>query len=317
MRCCLRVAAFFVALLSISGSLTAQEASKPAAMDMRAEAARLRLRTSSAELDQRMVEVAKKAENAPSLRGMSPADRKELIEFVFGNMLFVLLHELGHVHIAEMGLPVLGQEEDAADSFAIISMLVVGSKFSDKVLMQATRGWFAAARRDTRRRVKPAFYDAHSLDQQRAFRVVCLLVGSNPEGFRQLANDSKLPQERQETCGADFSNAQWSWEKVLTPHLRNTDEPMTPIGTSYQDGGAAFNGIAQVFRDLGLLEGAANFASVAFRWRAPYALEMRSCGSPNSSWEAPSRKLVLCYELVKDFIDLYKSELSERARKRR
>jgi hypothetical protein len=36
------------------------------------------------------------------------------VEFVAGNMLFVLLHELGHAAITEMGLPVLGRMEDAA-----------------------------------------------------------------------------------------------------------------------------------------------------------------------------------------------------------
>src|SRR5262245_57558352 len=41
---------------------------------------------------------------------------RETIQFIMGNMLFVLLHETGHVMITEMGLPVLGREEDAADS---------------------------------------------------------------------------------------------------------------------------------------------------------------------------------------------------------
>ena len=40
------------------------------------------------------------------------------MEFVTGNMLFALAHEMGHVFITEMGLPVLGQEEDAADAHA-------------------------------------------------------------------------------------------------------------------------------------------------------------------------------------------------------
>jgi hypothetical protein len=44
---------------------------------------------------------------APS--GSTPQQRNDLIEFVTGNMLFALLHEIGHMHIQEMGLPVLGR----------------------------------------------------------------------------------------------------------------------------------------------------------------------------------------------------------------
>jgi Putative metallopeptidase len=35
-------------------------------------------------------------------------------------MLFVLLHEMAHAAITQMGLPVVGKMEDAADSFAAV-----------------------------------------------------------------------------------------------------------------------------------------------------------------------------------------------------
>jgi len=66
------------------------------------------------------------------------------MEFVAGNMLFVLLHELGHAAITEMGLPVLGRMEDAADSFAALRLIRVGSDFSHRVLIEAAKGWFLA-----------------------------------------------------------------------------------------------------------------------------------------------------------------------------
>ena len=52
----------------------------------------------------------------PRLEKMSPAKKKQLVEFVIGNTLFVLTHELGHGLINEFNMPVLGREEDAADS---------------------------------------------------------------------------------------------------------------------------------------------------------------------------------------------------------
>src|SRR5262245_2323379 len=80
--------------------------------------------------------VAVKAyEGSVKLDTKNPAEqkRKEMAEFVAGNMLFVLLHEMAHVHVSEMGLPVLGREEDAADSYATLAMLRMGSEFSYNV----------------------------------------------------------------------------------------------------------------------------------------------------------------------------------------
>src|SRR3954451_9132420 len=45
----------------------------------------------------------------PIPAAFSTERRRETIQFVVGNLLFVLLHEIGHVQVAEMGLPVLGR----------------------------------------------------------------------------------------------------------------------------------------------------------------------------------------------------------------
>jgi Putative metallopeptidase len=80
-------------------------------------------------------------------RGLSPKDRQGLAEFVAGNMLFALLHEAGHAVVNELGLPVLGREEDAADSFAATRLIIAGSASPDRVLAEAAKGWFMTNRR--------------------------------------------------------------------------------------------------------------------------------------------------------------------------
>jgi hypothetical protein len=42
----------------------------------------------------------------PRIKKLSEEQREKLIEFVAGNMLFVLLHELGHAAMHDMGLPI-------------------------------------------------------------------------------------------------------------------------------------------------------------------------------------------------------------------
>src|SRR5688572_26425571 len=73
----------------------------------------------------------------------------------------------------------------------------------------------------------------HGLDQQRAYNIVCLMVGSNPEKFRELATTTQLPAERQGTYRDDYGNASWSWKKALEPHMRKPDQPKTKIEVNY------------------------------------------------------------------------------------
>src|SRR5262249_6414336 len=65
---------------------------------------------------------------------LSPKKKKMLVEFVTGNTLFVLSHKIGHGVINEMDLPIVGHEEDAADSFAINMAIKMNTKMSERVL---------------------------------------------------------------------------------------------------------------------------------------------------------------------------------------
>ena len=80
----------------------------------------------------------------------SPECLRELerhVEFVVGNTLFVLGHETGHALVSEMGIPILGHEENAADVFATLMALKVGDAFSDRTLINVAKGWFLSDRR--------------------------------------------------------------------------------------------------------------------------------------------------------------------------
>ena len=39
----------------------------------------------------------------------------------------------------------------------------------------------------------PAYYGRHGLNEQRAYQIVCLMVGSDPVRFKALADETKLP----------------------------------------------------------------------------------------------------------------------------
>ena len=248
----------------------------------------------------------------PRMRSMSQRQQRDLIEFVTGNMLFVGFHELGHAVIHELGLPVLGREEDAADSFATIALLKIGTDFSYNVLVQAARGWFLSARRDHKEGDMLLFYDAHGLDKQRAFQIVCLMVGSNEDQFKELADWVQMPASRQDTCAGDYSNAQFSWNAELKPHLRAPDQPKSKIDVAYEPVTGKLDVYARSFRAIGFLETIAGYAADLLVWPHPFSVVMQGCGDANASWNPEVRKEILCYEMAEDFAELYRGYTENR-----
>src|SRR5205085_10613043 len=233
-----------------------------------------------------------------------PPKSQELVEFVAGNVLFALTHELGHAAITEMDLIVLGRVEDAADSFATLLALKIGNVFSFGVLKNTAMGWFLNDERNRSQGVRLSFYDEHGLDQQRAYGIVCLMVGSDRQKFKALADRLGMPDERQQSCARDYDNASRSWDKALKPQLRKPDTPQTKISVVYAPSGANIQ-IEQMFRHLGLLERVAERASEQFAWGSEFSLEMHTCGASDAGWYPEVRKVVVCYELASDFAQLY------------
>ena len=64
------------------------------------------------------------------------------VEFALNNSIFVLQHEIGHLFVGEFNLPVLGKEEDAADSLASVMLLSQENETSDQALRDAADGWY-------------------------------------------------------------------------------------------------------------------------------------------------------------------------------
>jgi Putative metallopeptidase len=257
----------------------------------------------------------------PGMKGMSRPQLTGVLEFVAGNMVFVLQHEMGHAQISERNLPVLGgKDEDAADVFAILTMLQMKDEMSYRVLERAAMGWFLTAKRDEKSGSMLTFYDAHGLDRQRAYQIVCLMVGSDPEKFKGLADGSKLPKDRQRSCANDFKNASAAWEELLQPFRRGPDQPKVKMQVVYGEGKGKLDLFARTAKAAQLLETLADFAEERFAWRAPLTLEMRTCGDVGASYNPFERKVHLCYELAEDLAQVYRKygkEMKPSAAKRK
>ena len=265
----------------------------------------------AAELEARIDEVAHTLPSKLGLDKLSAQQQRQLVESMAGNVVFVLTHELGHAVISEMELPVLGREEDTADTFAILTALkVVANDFSAGVLKHAAKGWFLSALRNRREGEAPSYFEQHSLDEQRAYHIVCLMVGYDPVKFADLADETGLPKDRRRTCTWDYDTAARSWAKVMHPNRRAPDQPRPQIEVIYGEGEGDLAPYAEAFRAMRLLETFADYAS-RYAWPAPFTIEMRTCGDVGARWTIPTRRLYICYELAQEFLELFRDYGSE------
>jgi hypothetical protein len=242
----------------------------------------------------------------PKFKKLSPKYLQAITEFVIGNTLFAMLHELGHAATNQLKIPVLGRKEDAADIFAATRLIKFNNDFTDGVLDVAAKGWFMTDRRDTKTGDTVPYYDEHGLDQQRAYQIVCLMVGTGDPKYQSLADGTKLPKDRQKTCANDYADGSGSWDAALMPHLRAPGQPKTKIDVVYGEGKGDLDVFAQGLRAVGLLEAIAERATSAIAWPEPFTVEAQSCGYLNAAWIPDKHKLFLCYELAADFADLYR-----------
>jgi hypothetical protein len=242
---------------------------------------------------QTRIEAAAQAlQNNPRLKNLTQQQRVERVDFVVGNTLVLLLHEVGHVLVSEY-------------TYAALTMLRMGTSFTVQSLADAAKGWFFDARRDQEIGDKPLYYDEHNVSAQRAFQIVCLMVGSDPEKFRSLADQAKMPEERQKTCKRDYRKASEAWGAVLAPHLRQPGQPETKINVVYGDGKGMFDVLANMFRSIRFLETVAEHVQERYLWPHPWTLAMESCGRPGSDYDTDTRIVTMCYEQAFDFVQLY------------
>jgi hypothetical protein len=129
----------------------------------------------------------------------------------------VFEHEFGHALINAYDLPVLGREEDAADDLAVL--LLIPAKAGDQFITDAASFWAALSNRQRVPQLSD-YADVHSFDLQRAFSMLCLLAGSSPEHFQEVAAMKVLPDSRLASCRQEFKQKAQSYEAVLEPHVQ-------------------------------------------------------------------------------------------------
>lgn len=161
-------------------------------------------------------------------------DPAEIEGNVLGATLFFFFHELGHALVSELDIPITGREEDAADDLAALIMLGAdadddGTSEDDgmgALLLAGAVAQFGEMASKPEAFENIIFWDEHSLDAQRMYHLVCMMYGSNPAVFAELANDDVLPKARADRCPVEYQQRQRSWERLLEAHIKPDPEAL-------------------------------------------------------------------------------------------
>ena len=148
-------------------------------------------------------------------------DKTEAGEAVAGATLFTLFHELGHCLIDLWDLPATGREEDAVDQLATIILLEGGEDGQTAALNGATAFWGEEEEEgEETEGEERAFWDEHSLGEQRFYNIVCWSYGSDPEGSADLVGEDWLPEDRAGRCPEEYARMTKAWDTLLSPYVK-------------------------------------------------------------------------------------------------
>ncbi len=228
----------------------------------------------------------------------------DTVRFVQANAEFALLHEMGHLLIHELGLPVLGREEDAADQLGFMGLFLLYRRqhepdFAARLLDIADY-WRLEWQRAKPPHEEVREWDSHALDAQRFYNLACLAYGSDPRQLEWIIQATGLPEQRAFYCDQEYQQVLHAVSWLKRHYQRQPGQPAgAQISVVYDEPSPALADGAELLakvRGSGELEAVAAKAGEAFVLPRPLLLRLTSCGEPDAWYNQQSGELTLCYE---------------------
>ena len=218
-----------------------------------------------------------------------PEDQAES-DFIANEVIATFYHELGHGLIDVLKIPVLGKEEDAADTLSVILMNDIwNEEAATQILTSDATAYALSAADPDQTPDESSFADVHSLDIQRYYAVVCLFYGANPDVRKQLALDLELPAEKLDSCPGEYQQAADAWSAVL----KDTDPGPDKKGLVMAPGQEGMP-LAELLADevTGMNE--------KFGLPEKITVIVADCGEANAFYSPSDKTITMCNEYAQD-----------------
>ncbi len=142
----------------------------------------------------------------------------EPIDTVVGPFLDTVLHEFAHALFDYIDPPILGREEDAADQVSAYIYLQLGKTEARRLIMGTVYTYMLEVK-DTDPPSMEEYADEHSTSEQRAFNLLCIAYGADPELFEDVVKMGGLPDERIAICEEEYEHIAFAYQTLIGPHI--------------------------------------------------------------------------------------------------
>lgn len=240
-------------------------------------------------------------------------------DWVLGNILTVMLHEVGHGLIALWALPVLGREEDAADSFAVTYLLdTIENDDSltteeieqlDDALFASAVYWLTFAEQSDLDDVT-IYAGEHSLDMQRFFAHMCTLVGRVPEVFGPWLETLEIEPDTLdiERCEETAQLQAEDWRYLLEVERDESwkDQGSRGLNMVIEPGETeAHRRYEGWLKDWHWLTYFEQRIEKELKLPEPLAIRFAACDEANAYYDPAESEIVMCYEFMEDLEAMY------------
>ena len=154
-------------------------------------------------------------QNTPKMAtaGLTPHDA------MIGPTVDVFLHEVGHCLLQLLDIPLLGNEEDAADFIATFLILQFSEADARRLIMGASFIFGPEALQDQERTPALAELAArHSLPAQRFFNRLCMAYGKDSHLYADAVSRGMLPARRANHCAYEYSYISDAFRRLIRPY---------------------------------------------------------------------------------------------------
>lgn len=204
----------------------------------------------------------------------------------------VLIHELAHALIREFDLPVLGNEENMADSFATLYIVQTMPDKAEEIIHDRARSWILEASVEGNHN----FLSEHAPKEMRAYQAICLLFGLDPKKYRKLPSWGIFSENDLRNCYDFAPEIARGWRRVLDQYTLPNDVPTREFRIIYGEGP-----MKEDMMKSGFLEEIGDIIS-RFDWHSRITLHFDHCDS-DSWWSRSRRTIFLCDGYVSRFIE--------------
>ncbi|QPH53034.1 DUF4344 domain-containing metallopeptidase [Pontivivens ytuae] len=196
----------------------------------------------------------------------------------------IIAHEIGHALIREFDLPILGNEEVMADTFATIALHEATPNRIEEIILARVAAW--RAENDAEQ-----LYAEHPSDARRAAQAMCLLYGLDPDRFEPAARADGMTGEEAADCRDRVPEIARAWRRIVAPLRMPEGSRVTEVRVIVGEGPWE-----QALRRSRLPDTMEDLLA-AFDWHSQITLHFDHCEG-GASWSRNSRTILVCDDLI-------------------